>query len=553
MNNDFLKKSSIMKNKRIKILKFSFKVLLFLIVSGIFISSAFAATVTWNTTTSNWSSATVWTGGEPGSGDVAYIDNGGNAIITAADEVCNQLRLGWGVGDSGTVNIGGTGVLTTSSHAYIGGHGTGTIYLTFTGTLDVNNNIYLGYYSDGNGIAYFEGNDLIAQQLNVGYNGEGGVSQTNSDVDLSGALYLGFNSGALGQYYFSGDNLSCDAMEVGHSGDGFFRHSGGIVSVAGSFYVAYDTDTTGTYLMNNAGASLSSNTQRIGDWGTGIFNQTRGTNTVSTYIVLGSNSGSSGTYYLGDASATGSINGAGDLRVREVAGATGLFQGWGDVNLTGDLINNEKIIADGYGTERTLAMDNFNLVTNTLDNTTSNGWYAQNKGVLSLPAIAVNQLGDDEYNWGEQPADTTIDLVNSVRMEFTDITTTGDLSIDLYALDHPDAYNNGNLVGVWDFDPSTIVFDTVKLIFRFDDILATSLMGYGSVMEILHYEGGQWVPVTDGAGFDWDTKTVWANATSFSMYAVGVSPEPSTIILFLLGFVGLGFGWWKRKGQSAKR
>ena len=68
-----------------------------------------------------------------------------------------------------------------------------------------------------------------------------------------------------------------------------------------------------------------------------------------------------------------------DMVVRQKSAATGQVQGYGVIGLTGDLVNNGKIIADGQGSELALNFDSFATVNTVfginsdIENTTDNG------------------------------------------------------------------------------------------------------------------------------------------------------------------------------------
>ena len=109
--------------------------------------------------------------------------------------------------------------------------------------------------------------------------------------------------------------------------------------------------------------------------------------TVSHRLLIGSDASNSAFYGWGGPGSGGrgngtynfnggTISGAGDMVVRYDAPATGTFQGKGTVALTGNLINNGRIIADGG----TLDLSSFSSVANNVANTTDNGWYRQERG-----------------------------------------------------------------------------------------------------------------------------------------------------------------------------
>lgn len=175
-----------------------------------------ADTVTWNTTTANWSAPNSWTPSEPTLADNAYINNGGTAQITAGNtEYADDLYLGRQAGQSGHVQM-------------------------FGGALYVEHDEYIGY----------EGTGTFTQS-----GGENRCSYGVSNYDL----HLGYASGGSGSYTLTGGSLYAGDEYIGRLGTGTFLHSGGAnyVSATGSstadnLYVGYATSSawgSGTYRL----------------------------------------------------------------------------------------------------------------------------------------------------------------------------------------------------------------------------------------------------------------------------------------------------------------
>ena len=138
-------------------------------------------------------------------------------------------------------------------------------------------------------------------------------------------------------------------------------------------------------------------------------------------------------------SAAGQSN---DMAIAASATSQGTLRGNGIIDLGGVLLNNGSIVADGYDDPCVLDLSGFtsvNAVFGTAgypterENTGANGYYAVNNGKLLLPTIAVTS-GSPAVNWGENPADAAIDMVNSARLVFGS-TSGGSLNIALLAAD----------------------------------------------------------------------------------------------------------------------
>lgn len=354
----------------------------------------------------------------------------------------------------------------------------------------------------------------------LGYYGTGHLTQTAGTVTPR-LLYMGSKSSGVGTYTLSGGTLNSFYAYVGADGTGTLTQTGGTHNCSAHLYLGAAATATGTY--NLTGGTLN---MTHADGGT---------------IHLG-HGDSHGALYIGDANGTGQItSGTGkyDLTVRVADGGGDLVQGWGIIGLNDELRNSSIIRADGYGTDRTLDMSSFASVINPINNSGSNGygWFAQNHGKLALPTIAVEE--STTYNWGESVNDTTIDLINSVRMTFAAGVTAGDLDISLLATDRTDvaAAPGGAFLGVWDFAASggfAMGTGSVDLTFHYDDALAATLGIDESDLCVFHYTGGSWVDVTTSI----DTTNKWITAEgidSFSQFSVGVIPEPATMGLLVLG------------------
>src|SRR6185369_7860959 len=92
------------------------------------------------------------------------------------------------------------------------------------------------------------------------------------------------------------------------------------------------------------------------------------------------------------------------------------------IDLTGVLVNNSQVVADGFRDNRTLDLSSFSRVTSTMDNPRfngTNGYFARRKGRLALPPLHFT-AGTSTQTWGDDNADPFIDMVNSVRVTVND-------------------------------------------------------------------------------------------------------------------------------------
>jgi hypothetical protein len=412
-----------------------------------------ALTTSWNVGAGSWTNNASWTSNTPTGGDVANVDTGGTATIDTDGATCTNLTLGSGSAKTGTVNM-------------------------TAGTLTVGNNATLGL-SGGLGIFNQSGGTNIATVYLMLGKGTGGTGyyQLSGGLVRASPLYVGW--GGYGQFDISGGTLLVQggtSMHLGTGSIGLFVQSNGLVNASAGISIG-DSGATGTYLLVN-GTLLSQNNTWLGAGGvarvrmTGgswivygqdmyvgynsrcVFEAVAGTLMLSNtwYKTLHVGSSGDGALYLGDSNSTAVVTNVpqasfgGSLSVRDTAGAVGLVRGWGQVGFMGTLLNNGQIIADGYGTARDLDMSLFGkfgavtpvAVTNSIENTSSNGWFAVSKGRLMLPPLAVSSnAGTVAYTWGESVTDTNLDLVNSACLTLNN-PSSGSITGALLAVDRTD-------------------------------------------------------------------------------------------------------------------
>ncbi|HZR78365.1 MAG TPA: hypothetical protein VFA58_04110, partial [Chthoniobacterales bacterium] len=297
---------------------------------GLFTVAAARADFIWNDATGDWFTPGNWTpAGPPGSGQHAQINNGGTAQVTSAGAVCNILLLGFNAGDSGTVDVSGSGTLTTSSEAYIGRDGAGVMDITgggdvsstfgvianstgSTGTVDVDGagstwtlrsqflevgasgtgslNITnggavsvatgstVGLY--GMGTATVNGTGSIWTNtlgLVVGYSGNGTLNILNGGAVSNTTGIIGQNTGGVGVINVDGTGstwTNSSSVDVGFDGNGTLNiTNGGAVTVNGSFFrIGTHSTATGTVFLDGTGSSLTvAHEVDVGRQGTGTL------------------------------------------------------------------------------------------------------------------------------------------------------------------------------------------------------------------------------------------------------------------------------------------
>jgi RNA polymerase sigma factor (sigma-70 family) len=330
-----------------------------------------------------------------------------------------------------------------------------------------------------------------------------------------------------------------------------------------------------------AGQTLVSRQVAVGDVGAGVARQVGGVHTVDQLFVgviktgrglveqtggelrvtaspgpdpetrhaIQIGVGGDGQYLLGNAQTTGRISELGvggvDLTVGVLRGGKGTLRGWGNVALTGTLANNGKIVADGYGHDRTLDLSTFAAVRNDHANrrpTDARGWYAVNGGRLALPSIPVLAGPTAAHTWGGTPDDDAPTLVNSVRLTHRDVVAAGTVDIALLALDRADVPTlptGHTFLGVWSYAADGLqAAGGTDLLVRYDDALAAQLGLDESVLKLWKHEDGQWTRLDHDETFLRDpnlhTLFVHTDLSDTTHFAVS-APEPGTIALLAGG------------------
>jgi hypothetical protein len=302
---------------------------------------------------------------------------------------------------------------------------------------------------------------------------------------LTTPLNIAYAPGSQGSYSLSSGNLSAPSENIGFQGIGVFNHTGG-TNTTSKLVLGGGAGGDGTYHLAGADAVLALN---------GGAPQTSG---AANHVGLVVGGAGKGTLALGDAHSPGKIvevagSGPSSVVVRSDAGGSGTIQGWGSVGLTGGIVQNGQVIADGYGTDHALDLSSLATITTSAAPTAllSSGWFAKDHGELKLPAIHV-AAGTNGYSWGGQSAN----LINSVA--FTASTTeAGTVSMSLVSQDRSDvpAVPAGSpAVSIWKVttSPPDLLAGGVDVTVRYDQAMATQLGADDSDLRLLTFDGTSW-------------------------------------------------------------
>ena len=466
-----------------------------------------------------------------GSGE-AFLTIDGGTLLGSSTVNSTRTLVGHNVGGSGTVVINsGT---WTSFNLSVGESGEGTV-LIHGGTLQMNGtgsngnqDLSLGRLAGGVGTITMDGGAISTiRTIHVGNSGTGTITVgSGATVAVNKSSSMANSAGSKGMIVIDGGTWN----GTGSSGSTFGNSGSALLHVKNGTFTASATITYGASATGEGVLVIEED---------GHYN---GTN-IS--IVLGSNG--RGELYLRGGAIDKSGSGAKSLVIRAEESGSGLVHGWGTITITKNhtIRNNGLVVADGEGEERVLSIsdtgDN-SVFSNTIENTSTNGWYAIRKGKLSIAMRSTSLAAGDsgEFTWGESEFDDTIDLVNSARM--TCYAITGRYGIQsitgsIYAADRSDAHiedlpSAATKVGVWGFtlggSGSSCTSYDIQL--RYDHVAAR-----GNVLTLWHHDGTSWVRM-NGAVWDAENHIVSVNGlapngSTLGLFAVtGIQPETVVLI-----------------------
>jgi RNA polymerase sigma factor (sigma-70 family) len=464
-------------------------------------------------------------------GGATFRQTGGSTRIET------DLTVARNKGSTGNVELAG-GSMSTAGNQYIGLGGNGKFTQT-GGSNIIDGSLFVGVEGVGN--YRMRSGVLSADKVIIAFTGDGTFTQGDKDGDVlaaTGTLPFGnptvhFNhvtvadkQGSHGEFNLNNGDLLAGNQVIGRAGDGTIVQDGG-TNTAYSVWLGSARQSIGSYVLNDGTLCLDPNAgQSNGEAG----------------ITIGG--AGAGSFRMGAADRAAKIieaQAGTNLAVRAKESGSGIFRGWGSVALSGVIVNNGQIIADGYGGDHTLDLSAAAGVTNTIENPTlggTNGWFARKGGAIDLPALKIAP-GTNAYSWGEDPNDALPDLVNSVRFVVRGATGPASIDISLLSLDRTDVPTlpgGHHFIGVWKFDAEGAAFEGVDLAVRYDDGLAQELGLSESILKLWKYENGAWIRINDESFRRYSALNILSGYAGNDLTYFAVSaPEPTTIGVIVMG------------------
>ncbi len=198
------------------------------------------------------------------------------------------------------------------------------------------------------------------------------------------------------------------------------------------------------------------------------------------------------------------------------------------------LQNNGQVIADGRVEDYTWC----STIQNDVDNPRGgfNGWFAMHGGRIDLPAINIHR-GIQSFNWGEDVSDTTIDLINSMRITAT-ASGSSKLSISLLAIDSaglPSFPAGHYFISAYELSGGQTIMGPMHTTVRYDDARLTYLGLNEQFVKLWYWSDAAtgWQRAYDH--FSRDTLNDWVSADIPSgVHYIAVStPEPASAMALL--------------------
>ena len=346
------------------------------IVVSFGLSAAYAADWTGGTST-DWNTATNWSGGLIPTGENAIINNGGsgsiatisaNLSVTPNDiDIRNGSRLDHTAGIAGTnggawMFVGQDNSAGTYNLANTGSAGAGiTGFAQGSGSLNATGNLLVGAFGDnrtGTARVNTSGTLAISNELFIGdsQNSTGNFLLESGTVTVNNKIFVG-NNKAIGTLTMSGGTITKtggDETFVGRDqGTGTITQSGGTLTLNHNLYVGQSSGSTGTYNISSGAILNVGRDFVIGrESGNGTLNMTGGTitktgdekfivghnNATGTVVQSGGTISANNELYIGNenasASGTYTLSGTGALNVSNEV-VVGRESGTGTLNVNG--------------------------------------------------------------------------------------------------------------------------------------------------------------------------------------------------------------------------
>ena len=544
---------------------------------------------TLRTPSNSWYETSISVGHANGGFGLMRIGSG--AVITNACLTVGNLGIGVVTNDGGALTFP---IQSNGRNLTVGANPSGYgRYVQMSGSLY--GKMHIGH--NGTGVVEVAGGSISGGIFFVGVFSEGRLELRGGTVD--GGLVCGYGGRGHGVVEMSGGTLGANNVNpiIGKKGHGEFRFLGGTPHI-GDFTLGSEDGGRGELYVDAEDWLTVSSSFLCGYFGQGTATQR--SSMSETYLKIGANTNCVSEMTIhGDAtnkvgtSTSGSLSVGGYPMPRYVEGVqdgTIAYPGYGFLTLQGGTVQimpdvstvniyagryadgwgclrgygkvaprapgttnvrmaggNCIIRADGFGEERDLDLHEVVNITNLfseVDVTTStNGWYAVNKGRVLYPRTWFGTAASERC-FGDYPYFVKPRFVNSVRFSITGAGDNNFFRGGLCATDRSDipaGLPPGDVIGVWNFGLFNNVnnntkqsYSTVSLTFRYDHTKARP----DRPLFLYRHNGTAWVRVGTAAPND---EHLISTASALSPLGSGtmnigffavVVPKSGTMVLF---------------------
>jgi T5SS/PEP-CTERM-associated repeat protein/autotransporter-associated beta strand protein len=365
----------------------------------------------------------------------------GGVTISAADAFCYRATIGYGSGNIGTISVTNDKNLSVGDIINVGLSGKGTLNIGGSSLVSNGGNAYVGRYVTGNGTVNSYGTwTTNGHNLYIGHEGDGTLNVYGNSVSNSDG-YLGFKTGGKGSAIISGSGsrwINDGNLYVGPGGEGMLAIQGGGKVTNFHAFVGSAPDSLGKVAVNGAGTEWNSrNNLWVGLEGAGTLEISAGAKVTNIWTFVGENALGTGTVVVSGSgsewnnsgyanspialnvgrSGTGSVTVEKGGLVYSYHGSLGGYTtGNGIMNVTGSgsRWNSLAVQVGDYGTG-TLHVQDAGTVTSTAGYI---GTYAGGTGIATVSGPESQWINSGELRVGDR-GEGTLAIGNSGKVSNT--------------------------------------------------------------------------------------------------------------------------------------
>jgi T5SS/PEP-CTERM-associated repeat protein/autotransporter-associated beta strand protein len=254
--------------------------------AAVLLNHSAAETVSWNTTTGDWTNAASWDPATvPTSSDDAVIDNSGQAGITNGYSSASNIFVGLNSSSSSlAISNGGTLATSSASIGYHADSSSNSVLVTGAASLWINeSSLYVGESGSGNTLVIYGGGNVSNNFASIGR--EATASNNSALVTGAGSIWsgttvdVGYDGSGNSLVVSNGGIVQLDGLVVGYNAGSdsnglLLTGSNSLLSVVNDIRISYDANTGNSMTISGGATALS------GAGFIGSFNEASADNSV---------------------------------------------------------------------------------------------------------------------------------------------------------------------------------------------------------------------------------------------------------------------------------